>query len=141
MDNTGPYPHPSEIENFIKRVQESGIYSLLGMEVMEIRPGYSRLRIEFRKELTHPGGVAHGGVMATLADASVACALFPLLEPDQWAYSTIEMKLNYFRPFLEGEMIAEGKIIQKGKTIGVGEIDIHDGKDTLYGKGIATYKL
>ena len=141
MDNTGPYPHPSEIEAFIERVHESGIYSLLGMEVMEIRPGYSRLRIEFRKELTHPGGVAHGGVMATLADASVACALFPLLGPEQWTYSTIEMKLNYFRPFLEGEMIAEGKIIQKGKTIGVGEVDIHDGKDTLYGKGIATYKL
>ncbi len=141
MDNTSPYPHPSQVKDFIEKVHESGIYNLLGMRIMEIRPGYSRLRIEFRKELTHPGGVAHGGVMATLADASVACALFPLLGPDQWAYSTIEMKLNYFRPFLEGEMIAEGKIIQKGKTIGVGEIDIHDGKDTLYGKGIATYKL
>ena len=44
-------------------------------------------------------------------------------------------------PFKEGEMIAEGRIIQKGSSIAVGEMDVHDGKGAVYGKGIATYKL
>jgi acyl-coenzyme A thioesterase PaaI-like protein len=51
------------------------------------------------------------------------------------------MKLNYLRPFKEGEMIAEGRIIQKGSSIAVGEMDVHDGNGVIYGKGIATYKL
>jgi len=131
-----------DVQGLVRAVEQSRIYQLLGMEVLEAKPGYSKLRVQFRKELTHPGGVAHGGVMAALADSCIACALFGLVEtPERLGFSTIEMKLNYFRPFREGEMIAEGRIIQKGGTIAVGEIDIHDGKGAAYGKGIATYKL
>ena len=38
-------------------------------------------------------------------------------------------------------MIAEGRIIQKGSSIAVGEMDVHAGNGVIYGKGIATYKL
>ena len=80
--------------------------------------------------------------MASLADSCIACALFGLVEdPSGIGFSTIEMKLNYFRPFREGEMIAEGRILQKGRTIAVGEMDVHDGAETVYGKGIATYRI
>jgi uncharacterized protein (TIGR00369 family) len=80
--------------------------------------------------------------MASLADSCVACALFGLVEnPAKLRLSTVEMKLNYFRPFREGEMIAEGRILQHGGTIAVGEMDIHDGKGLAYGKGLATYRL
>ena len=123
-------------------LQQSGYYRLLGMEILEVEPGYSKLRVRFRQDLTHGGGVGHGGVMASLADSSIACALLGLMEsPARLRLSTIEMKLNYFRPFKEGEMIAEGRIIQKGSTIAVGEMDVHDGDGTAYGKGIATYRI
>jgi acyl-CoA thioesterase len=123
-------------------VQQSGYYQLLGMEILEVKPGYSRLRVRFRQDLTHGGGVGHGGVMASLADSCIACALLGMMEnPAQLRLSTIEMKLNYFRPFKEGEMIAEGRIIQKGSAIAVGEMDVHDGEGTAYGKGIATYRI
>jgi uncharacterized protein (TIGR00369 family) len=80
--------------------------------------------------------------MASIADSCIACALFGMVDdPSQLGFSTIEMKLNYLRPFKEGEMIAEGRIIQKGSSIAVGEMDVHDGNGSLYGKGIATYKL
>jgi acyl-CoA thioesterase len=131
-----------DLQRVLKHVQESGFYQLLGMEILEAKAGYSKLRVRCREALKHAGGVAHGGVMASLVDSCVACALFGLMEhPGQLRFSTIEMKLNYFRPFEQGDMIAEGRIIQKGSTIAVGEIDVHDGKGTSYGKGIATYKL
>jgi acyl-CoA thioesterase len=80
--------------------------------------------------------------MASIADSCVACALFGMVDhPSQLGFSTIEMKLNYLRPFRDGEMIAEGRIIHKGNSIAVGEMDVHDGKGSSYGKGIATYKL
>jgi len=131
-----------DVEKVAEAVQGSGFYQLLGMEILEVKPGYSKLRVRFRKALTHAGGVAHGGVMASLADSCIACALFGLIEnPGPLGFSTIEMKLNFLRPFREGEMIAEGRIIQKGSTIAVGEMDVHDGAGKAYGKGIATYRI
>jgi len=130
------------VRKVVAALQQSGFYQLLGMEILEVEPGYSKLRVRFREALTHAGGVGHGGVMASLADSCIACALFGLIEnPSQLGFSTIEMKLNYLRPFREGEMIAEGRIIQKGRTIAVGEMDVHDGEGTAYGKGIATYRI
>ena len=132
----------ADLKKLVAMVQQSGFYQLLGMEILEVKPGYSRLRVRFREGLTHGGGVGHGGVMASLADSCIACALLGMVEsPDQLRLSTIEMKLNYFRPFKEGEMIAEGRIIQKGSAIAVGEMDVHDGEGTAYGKGIATYRI
>jgi uncharacterized protein (TIGR00369 family) len=131
-----------DLQRLVTAVQESGFYQLLGMEILDVKPGYSKLRVQFRKALAHAGGVGHGGVMASIADSCIACALFGMMEdPAELGISTIEMKLNYFRPFREGEMIAEGKIIQKGSSVAVGEMDVHDGKGLVYGKGIATYKL
>ncbi len=131
-----------DLQRLLTAVQQSDFYQLLGMEIVEVKPGYSKLRVLFRKALTHAGGVGHGGVMASIADSCIACALFGMMEdPAELGISTIEMKLNYFRPFKEGEMIAEGRIIQKGSSIAVGEMDVHDGKGVIYGKGIATYKL
>jgi acyl-CoA thioesterase len=142
MSKTKPSSGELDVQKVVAAVQKSGFYQLLGMEIVEVKPGYSKLRVRFRKDLTHPGGVGHGGVMASIADSCIACALFGMLEdPGQLGFSTIEMKLNYMRPFQEGEMIAEGRIIQKGSSIAVGEMDVHDGKGALYGKGIATYKL
>lgn len=142
MSNTKLLPTGLDLQRVVAHVQESGFYRLLGIEIVEVKPGYSKLRVRFRKDLTHAGGVGHGGVMASIADSCIACALFGMVEdPHELGFSTIEMKLNYLRPFKEGEMIAEGRIIQKGSSIAVGEMDVHDGKGTLYGKGIATYKL
>jgi len=141
MEREAP-PKRVDLDRLVTAVQNSDFYQLLGMEIVEVKPGYSKLRIRFRKDLTHAGGVGHGGVMASIADSCIACALFGMLEdPGELGFSTIEMKLNYLRPFVEGEMIAEGRIIKKGGSIAVGEMDVHDGRGALYGKGIATYKL
>jgi uncharacterized protein (TIGR00369 family) len=142
MTETRTSPKRVDLERLVTAVQNSDFYQLLGMEIVDVKPGYSKLCVRFRKALTHAGGVGHGGVMASIADSCIACALFGLIEdPADLGISTIEMKLNYFRPFKEGEMIAEGRILQKGSSIAVGEMDVHDGNGLVYGKGIATYKL
>ena len=135
-------PKRVDLQRALNDAQQSGFYQLLGLEIVEAKPGYSKLRVRFRKALAHAGGVGHGGVLASIADSCIACALFGMIEnPADLGISTIELKVNYLRPFREGEMIAEGRILQKGSSIAVGEMDVHDGKGILYGKGIATYKL
>jgi len=70
---------------------------LLGMEVINMREGKSRMRMPFKRDLTHPYGIIHGGAIASLADSSVAMALLSLVKPSD-RIMTIEFKINFFVP-------------------------------------------
>ena len=47
---------------------------LLGMEILETRPGYARLSMSVRKEFTNGHDICHGGFIFTLADSAFAHA-------------------------------------------------------------------
>ena len=55
--------------------------------------------------------------------------------------TTIEMKINYIRAFDDGEIIAEAKIVHKGKTTAVGEVEVRDDKSRLVATASATYLI
>lgn len=136
MDNKRSVTNPAMKEI----LENSGIYRLLGMRVESFGNGEAVLAIDFDPKLLQPMGVAHGGVMATLADSAVAVALLGLLQEIR-NISTIEMKVNYFRPFIKGTMRAKACIIQKGNSIAVGDVDITDEHGKPLGKALMTYKV
>ncbi|MGQ9722480.1 MAG: PaaI family thioesterase [Candidatus Jordarchaeum sp.] len=120
-------------------LNSSPFYKLIGMEVVDIKESYSRLRIPFKKELLQIQGVAHGGVVASIADAAVAIALFSLVDLND-ILSTIELKVNYLAPVKSGEIIAEGRIVHKGSRIALGDAEVrNEGK--LVGKALVTYMI
>ena len=49
----------------------------LGMELLEVRPGYARIRMKVRPEFLNGHGICHGGLMFTLADSTFAFACPP----------------------------------------------------------------
>ena len=46
----------------------------LGIEALAIAPRYSKLRMKVRKEMVNGFGVAHGGIVYSLADSALAFA-------------------------------------------------------------------
>ncbi len=124
------------IKNYLN---SSPYYKLLGMEVVDINENYSKLRIPFKNDLLQIQGVVHGGVVASIADAAVAIALFSLVDLGD-ILSTIEIKVNYLAPVKSGEIIAEGRIIHKGSRIALGEADVKN-EGRLVGKALATYMI
>ena len=46
----------------------------LGIEVLEIKEGYSRVRMTVRKEMINGFAVVHGGIAFSLADSAFAFA-------------------------------------------------------------------
>lgn len=46
----------------------------LGIQVEEVKPGYSRLVMTVRKEMVNGFGIAHGGITFSLADSALAFA-------------------------------------------------------------------
>ncbi|UCD58791.1 MAG: PaaI family thioesterase [Candidatus Hydrogenedentota bacterium] len=116
------------------------MYKLIGMEVVEVRAGYSRFRLPFRRELTQPFGVLHGGALAAVADSAVAIALWGLVGTDK-TFTTIEMKINFIAAVASGEVIAEGNIVHCGRRTAIGDVTLKDQDERLVGKCLATYLI
>jgi len=115
-------------------------WSLLGMELVDVKKGWAKVRLPFVEKLTHPLGIAHGGAIFSPADSAVAMALAGLVEQDE-IYTTIEMKINYLKPFSNGEITAEATIIHKGKNIAIGDVEVTNDRGRMIAKGIATYMI
>lgn len=128
------------LEQVIKVANGSPYYRLLGMEVKEIKDGESRIEMPFRKDLTHPYGIAHGGAIASLADSAVAMALIGLVDPKD-RITTIEFKINFFASVDKGELEARAKIIHKGTKTAVGDVEVVNEKGKLVAKLVATYSI
>jgi len=123
-----------------KMKTESPFWELLGMELIDVKKGWAKVRLPFAQKLVHPLGLVHGGAIFSTADSAVAMALIGLVKRYE-TFTTIEMKINYLHPFNTGTLIAEAKIIHKGNSTAVGDIDVHDDRGHLVAKALATYMI
>ena len=119
---------------------KSPFWALLGMEIVDVKKGWAKVRLPFEKKLLQPLGVAHGGAIFSPADSAVAMALVGLVERDE-IFTTIEMKINYLIPFRGGEITAEAKIIYKGSKSALGDVEVRNSDGDLIAKGLATYMI
>jgi acyl-CoA thioesterase len=68
-------------------------------------------------------------------DTSMGTTLGPFLNEDEYT-STVEIKLNFIKPIISGEIFCESTIISRGKTIAVIKSEIiNEGKICSYGIG------
>ena len=84
-----------------------------------------------RHELTNSAGVAHGGVAAAMADVAVGMAInrhFGGKRP----LTTVEMKINYFRPVTQDRIFARSRLLRIGSTLCVGSVDLTDADRRLH---------
>jgi acyl-CoA thioesterase len=71
-------------------------------------------------------GLVHGAVLFALADTGMGAALFPTLEQGD-ACATVELKINYFKPVREGELVCTSRLVHRARTLAHLESSIHLG--------------
>ena len=54
------------------------------------------------------------------------------------SFTTVELKVNFFRPIWQAQLKAEETVVQRGRTIGYVECDITDEEDRLVAKAAST---
>lgn len=113
---------------------------LLGMRLSRMHRDGVTLECTVRKNLLNSAGVLHGGVSATLADAAVGVAIHRHLGSHR-PITTVEMKINYFRPASEGTVFARSHLLRMGSTLCVGRVDLTDAQDRVLGTALVTYML
>ena len=118
----------------------SPFWDYIGMEEQIIEEGYAELRINITPNLYQRRGSVHGGVLATLVDGAVGSAVRSTLSEEQPS-TTVELKVNYFRPAKGDYLIAKAKISHRGKRLVIGQAEIVNSDGSLVAMGTATYMI
>lgn len=90
----------------------------------------------------NPLGTVHGGWAATILDSALGCAVHTTMAKGE-AYSTVEFKVNLMRPITPktGEVVCEGRVISRGRTIAVSEATLKDADGRLLAFGTETCSI
>ncbi len=131
-------PLAAEMEAVIReRLKANPFVKFMGIQVPELGRGYARFVLPVKPQFHNSQGFLQGGVIAALADEAVAYALFSLAAPGE-LLNTVEMKINFLAPVHQGEVEAVARIAKRGRTISLGEVEVHQG-EKLVAKGLCTY--
>src|SRR5258707_6742575 len=116
---------------------EVPIARLIGFEANEIADGRAVVTLAAGPQHANPMGTLHGGILCDIADAAMGMAFASTLAPEE-SFTTIELKINFFRPVWEARLRAEGKVVRRGNTIGYAECEITDEAGRLVSKAAST---
>ena len=122
-----PPPHmtPEDVAQACGRIMfaEDTAAMHLGVELLEIRPGYARVAMKVRRELTNGHGICHGGYIFLLADTAFAYSCNSHNQRTVAAGASIE----FLAPAHEGDLLtAEGIEQHRAGRSGVYDMRVTD---------------
>ncbi len=112
---------------------------LLNFTLVEVAEGRAVFRGLPSERHLNPLGTVHGGWAATIMDSALGCAVQTTLAVGE-AYATVEFKVNLTRPIMPttGEVVCEGRVLHRGRTLAVSEATLKDGGGKLLALGTET---
>lgn len=111
----------------VDHMMEHDLFSQwLGIEVLNITEGYSKIRMTVRPEMINGFGIVHGGIAFSLADSAFA---FACNNRNNLSVA-LDTSINFTKPVHVGDiLIAEAKELHNGKSTGLYHITISNQKD------------
>jgi uncharacterized protein (TIGR00369 family) len=113
------------------------VATLIGFRLTEVEPGHAVIELEASERHANPMGTLHGGVLCDIADAAMGTAYASTLEEGE-TYTTLELKINFLKPVRNARLRAVGKVVRRGKTIGLVECDVTDERQSLVARASST---
>jgi len=113
----------------VHQLTENDLFSKwLGIEVLEVAPGYSKLKMTVRKEMINGFGIVHGGVAFSLADSAFA---FACNNRNNLSVA-LDTSINFIKPgHVDDVLTAEAKEIHNGKSTGIYHVSIFNQNNHL----------
>ena len=119
------------------KAKDVPVAHLIGFEAQDIADGRATVALAAGPQHANPMGTLHGGVLCDIADAAMGMAFASTLAAEE-SFTTIELKINFFRPVWKAQLKAEGTVIRRGSTIGYMECTITDEENRLIAKAAST---
>ena len=115
----------------------SPMAELIGLRLVAIEPGRARFELDADHRHHNPMGTLHGGILCDVADSAMGMAYASTLGEGE-SFTTLELKINFLRPVRSARLIAEGTIVQQGRTAGMAECSVTDENGRLIAKATST---
>jgi uncharacterized protein (TIGR00369 family) len=113
------------------------VADLVGFRPTLIEAGKAVFELEAGPQHANPMGTLHGGVLCDVADAAMGVAYASTLAEGE-SFTTLELKINFLRPFRSGTLVATARMVKTGRTIGLAECDVTDSKGRLIARAMST---
>lgn len=119
-------PTSTEVVN---HMMENDLFSQwLGIEVLEIKDGYSKIRMTVRKEMINGFGIVHGGVAFSLSDSAFAFAC----NNRNVLSVALDTSINFTKPVHVGDVLtAEANELHNGKSTGLYHITVKNQNEQI----------
>ena len=131
---------PSELtfEQIQALVTRAPLHRWLGLSVVAVSEDSIEIRATWREEwvVNTERGITHGGILAALIDLAADWAM---VKQTGRGVPTIDLRVDYHRPALRGDLIAHGKVVRAGSQFATAEARIVDLDGKLIASGRGTY--
>ncbi len=106
----------------VEKMMQDDLFShWLGIQILEIKEGYSKIKMKVRKEMINGLGIVHGGIAFSMADSAFA---FACNNRNNLSVA-LDTSINFIKPVhVDDELVAEAKEIHNGKSTGLYQISI-----------------
>ena len=132
----------SNPEGFIQGFNDNPFHQYLGLQVVEQRTDFGRLRLQRNDSTpTGIGGSVHGGVIATMIDMAAVLSVFSNLPDSGTPAGTADLAVTYLRQ-AHGEWVdAAASVIKRGRQLCTVEVSIVNDEGLLCARGRVLYAM
>ncbi|MFZ0885323.1 MAG: PaaI family thioesterase [Candidatus Acidiferrales bacterium] len=130
--------HLEGLEKVIRgEIPPPPIAQLIGFQLIAAKHGEAVVEFDAGNKHANPMGTLHGGVLCDVADAAMGIAFASTLD-DGESFTTLELKINFLRPVWNDKLRAVGKVVSRGKTVGMTECDITNAAGAIVARSSST---
>src|SRR5438552_5935740 len=118
-------------------VPPAPVSELIGFKLTEVEPGRAVIHLEATVRHSNPMGTLHGGILCDVADAAMGIAYASTLDEGE-SFTTLELKINFLKPIWNARLTAIGRVVKRGRTVGLVECDITERDGNLVARASST---
>jgi acyl-CoA thioesterase len=119
QSDTSPNYSPQQV---VEHMMQHDLFSRwLGIEIIEVKEGYSRISMQVRPEMINGFGIVHGGIAFSLADSAFAFAC----NNRNHLSVALDTAINFLKPVHVGDqLVAEALEEHNGQSTGLYHVRI-----------------
>ena len=133
--------------SYLDNIRKDGKYAnpffcMTGIEVVCMEEGHAVLKMVVRPDMLNGVGWLQGGMLVALADEAMALALYPMLAPTE-SIATISESTSFIKGVREGVILAEGRVIRKGRRVAFceGEVRVDTAEKATLSRTTASFAV
>jgi 1,4-dihydroxy-2-naphthoyl-CoA hydrolase len=125
MPEIPPFPQDRhELARVLEQLGAPRLPGLLGIELLAISEGASKMRMEIAEKHLASNGYLHAASVVALADTTAGYGCVASLPSGAIGFTTIELKSNHLGTRLDGALLAEGSLAHGGRTTQVWDVGV-----------------